>query len=118
MQTLLEWFRLNTSHLNLSDSNIEWKLFVKDHRKQLIATATTHVLSADEIELFRFRPNEYLNSINLTEDLTWIVLWLNQLNSPENFYNIRELIIPNYAYVNSLRETYRSVKSNLDKASI
>lgn len=116
--SLVDWIKKNYASYNLSDTDSEWRLFIKDHRQLIIKNSNMCFLDADDNELFRFRPKEFLEHNKIDPDILWIVLWINQIYNEIEFNNIKELFIPKIEYINSLYEQYRSFKANLQRSNI
>lgn len=116
--SLVDWIKKNYANYNLSDTNSEWRLFIKDHRQLIVENSSTYLLDADDNELYRFRPKEFLKANNIDPDIFWIVLWINQIYNEIEFNNIKELLIPRVEYIKSLYEQYRSFKANLQRSDI
>lgn len=83
-----------------------------------LENSTTYFLDANDNDIYRFRPKEFLKDNNIDPDILWIVLWINQIYNEIEFNNVKELIIPKIDYINSLYEQYRSFKANLQRSNI
>jgi len=107
--------RLRSLISEWSDSDHEWELYVKDHRELIIENSSTIQITADNMRKYQFRLETFLYDKNLDIDyrMTWIVLWLNQLNSNLDFVDLSSLIVPNRSYILRLYEKYRAFKSYL-----
>ena len=51
--SLVDWIKKNYANYNLSDTNSEWRLFIKDHRQLIVENSGTYLLDADDNELYK-----------------------------------------------------------------
>ena len=49
--SLVDWIKQNYASYNLSDTDSEWRLFIKDHRQLIVENSNTYFLDADDNEL-------------------------------------------------------------------
>jgi len=104
--------------LKYNNPEIEFILFLKDHRSTILSESTVRMLGPTENQLFRYRPKDYLRSINYDEQFDWYVLWLNQIKTVAEFNNIDYLYIPNPDTISSLYSIYRNYKSKCVGAEV
>lgn len=98
-------------------SDGDWVRFIADHRRNIIETASTHLIDNDDKNRFKYSLFEYLQEKQIDTRIMWIVQWLNDLPSQKDFINVSSIIIPNINYIENLYRSYRSYKANLKKES-
>ena len=92
----------------------EFELYMEDHRDLILANSEKKYLSIDEMELYRYRPIEYLLSLGYYISAVRYVLWLNQIKSNIEFKDIKYLYLPSESLItNILYPRFRSEASNL-----
>lgn len=109
---------LKTKASDFEDLDFEWRKFIQDHRRIILSKSTLQTLTVYESDKYKYRPEEYLESIGVNPGLAWIVLWINQIPNNEYFVDIEQLHIPDEKYINSLRQSYRSVRKELRASEI
>ena len=100
--------KLRAKEMNSVFIDPKWIIFVKDHRDNLIDNSTTINIEPETMFEYQYRPEDYLASINYPIMYTWIILWLNQIESNMEFKRIPHLILPNASYIQKLSEQYRT----------
>lgn len=80
-----------------------WVQYIKDHRYYLLTSSTKQSIPLSEMHNYRFRPREFVESKGYSGEMTWIILWLNQIPSSEDFVGYSELIFPDQSVINQLR---------------
>ena len=101
---------------DLDDSNPKWVMFIKDHYDLLLFNSTVYELTPDKMNIFKYRPRDLMVDLNLNPDITWVVLYLNNLQDVSDFVGIESLHIPSLDYINTLRtrfETYDTTTPEL-----
>lgn len=83
-----------------------WTQFVRDHRASLMATATARAITRDEQQTYRFRLVDLLRTLGYDHSVTWIVLWLNDLDGQSAFDGVDELTLPSDETLSSLYTSY------------
>jgi hypothetical protein len=106
---------LNSKSDNLQNSDTEWVLFIQDHRRYILEKCQVITLSNDEINLYDYRPEDFLTSKEYPTSCLWIFLWINQLENTEKFLNMKTLLLPNLAQLYNYRQEYETFKSELNK---
>lgn len=114
--SLIDYLKSEAS--DYADLDFEWRKFIQDHRRIILSKSTIRTLTVYESDKYKYRPEEYLESINVNPGITWIVLWINQIPNNEHFVDIEQLYIPKEKYLNSLRQSYRSVRKELRASEI
>lgn len=62
----------------------------------LLAKATVIEVRDYSARIFRYRLRDFLYESKIPLDMTWVIVWLNNLETEHNFKNTPRLIIPNY----------------------
>lgn len=114
--SLIEY--LQTKASDYADLDFEWRKFIQDHRRIILSKSTVRTLTVYETDKYKYRPEEYLEHINVDPGIAWIVLWINQIPNNEYFVDIEQLYIPDEKYLTSLRQSYRSVRKELRSSEI
>ena len=99
---------------NLDD--YEFRLFIQDHREQILAKCTTVVLTPNDQAKYKYRPRYYLYTNEYPPAADWVLLWINDFTGPMEFVKISKLKIPNWSMFEDLYELYRTIKSNHSEA--
>lgn len=97
--------------LSYNNPKREFVLFMEDHMQYLLKTSTTYYPDVNAQEIFRYRPHDYLREIGIRPELTWYVLWINQIRTTMEFTNIRKLIIPSMDAIKDLYSRYKNMMS-------
>lgn len=90
----------------MASSDAQWRHFLKDFRTKLIETGTYVYITAYDERVFRYRLKDYLLKISVPPDLSWIIIWLNNLETELNFVGVEKLVIPNYQEVARIRKLF------------
>ena len=104
--------------LKLNNPEREFILFLKDHRSVILKESTIQTLDASDNQLYRYRPKDYLKSINYDVNFEWYVLWINQIKTIAEFNNIDYLYLPNINTISNLYTIYRNYKSKCIGAEV
>jgi hypothetical protein len=100
-----------------SIEDLEYRLFLQDHKKELIDTAETVILSPNEMNQYKFRPWYFLLAKKHPPAAYWILLWLNNLTGPMEFVRLSTIYVPNFSVLEQLYTLYRTLSSELSRAS-
>ena len=100
---------------DFSDSDIEWKLFVKDHRDFILEKSTKITLTKEESFLYEHRLIDFLLFQRYPASMHWIVLWINGYENDEFFSDTTSIYVPDVAHMKALREDYKTYKAGLNK---
>lgn len=92
----------------IDDVDQAWVQYVKDHRSLLLDKATIERIEPNIMFTYRHRMPALLERLKYSASLTWIVMWLNQLNSPADVVGLTELIIPDKNQIEELSRDYAS----------
>lgn len=101
--------QLKTRKTNLLFTDTKWKLFLTDHRSELLQSCTSHMISSFHMRKYRYRLREYIAILNYPKEFIDIVLLLNDLPSEMEFKNLSCILLPNQLKVDELYEKYRTV---------
>lgn len=111
LATILD--RLNYKIDELGEADLEWRLYIRDHKKDILDKCITLTLSTDEQYRYEYRPEDVLIDNRLPISLIWILLWINQYPSTEHFYGFKTILIPNLSQIQIYRQDYLTFKSEL-----
>lgn len=97
----------------VSDDNGPWRQFVLDHLDWLSARSITFTISPEKMNLFRYDLKRYLkDELNRHEDITWVVLLLNDLGNDFAFDVPGTYLVPADSEVISLYHSHRTNTAN------
>lgn len=94
-----------------NQDDFEYRLYLQDHRATILASAQTVTIPPNAMAMYEYRPKEYLRSKGLPVAADWLVLWLNSIQDREHFKNLKELILPSLSTIETLYDTYRTLRS-------
>lgn len=100
-----------------ADTDIEWVLFVKDHRELLLETATLVTLSIDDLYQYKYRPGAFLRKNKHPLSTKWIFMWINMIPSDEYFGDTSEVYFVNLTELAELRRKFKTYRTTLNKLS-
>ena len=111
--------RLKRKVTNISPIDPDWVLFVIDHRSLILENSDLRIIHHENRWRYRFSIYEYLESVRRDYmQLAWIVLWLNQLGTSQDFVeDVKELYVPNLEYLQKLRKSFISSKTLFNQRS-
>lgn len=112
MATLSDRIRSYRDKYNNHDP--AWVHYVQDHRSILLASCTARIVVASEQIMYRYRLMDYLRSIHYDHTATWIVLYLNQLESERDFNNIDSILLPDLRTLATTYAQYKTYAANLE----
>lgn len=102
-----------TQSSTFSDDQGPWRQYILDHLDNIRKTSETFVLDGPLMNLYRFDLRRFLyDKMNRHEDLTWIVLLINDIPSELEFVNIDNLIVPTDSLITKLYHSYRTNVAN------
>ena len=90
----------------INDQDTAWRHFLKDFKSNILATAKQVQLTPFQQRIYKYRLRDYLRENNLPVDLTWIIIWLNQMETELNFFKKASLIIPDYQTIVKIRNMF------------
>lgn len=106
---------ISSDQTNLSNQDPEWVLFIEDHRRFLVQESDLVILSSDEVNIYDYRPEDFLRDRSYPASVLWIFLWINQISSPEKYVDKSKVYLPSLTQIQNLRYEYESFKAELDK---
>ena len=95
-----------------------WVQYVKDHRNFVRNNSIITLISPEESFVYRYRPESYLHSKGMDISKSWIMLWINQINSLSNFINLEYLIIPSDEYLAELKREFSNFQNSVQNQNI
>lgn len=90
-----------------------WIQFLKDHRRRIVATSSTLSMDPNIVNSYRYHLTDLLKEYKIDSNISWMVMWLNQLDGAWEVIDIEELIIPSKTEIESLWDKYKSYKNKL-----
>lgn len=104
--SLADRLRAKVNPLDLYDT--DWRVFVEDHKENIIANSTLHTVDIEDLVSYLYQPTEYLQDIVQVDiRLVGICRYINELVSDVAFdRTISQLYIPDFNYLRNLRSTY------------
>ena len=109
METYAE--RLVSQLTDYQSTDPLWIRFIKDHRDQLLASATTVEIDAGVMHSFKYQLGELLDEYKVNRDYTWIVLWLNQIKGEWEVNSLSSILVPSDTELQTLLDKYKSLLS-------
>ncbi len=108
--------RLATNQDELSNADIDWVQYVKDHRSTLMDSSIKITVPANIMFTNRYRMGALLVALGHRPNIAWVVMWLNQLRDNNDIDALDDLIVPNLERLRSLHQQYKSFKAKKDNA--
>ena len=112
----LELTKQNTDSNNLSDTDPEWRIFIKDHRYHILENSTVIYLTRSDMVRYDNKLKWFIEDKGLDKSMYWIVLEINNIDTEWDFTNIDRIVFPDSENIRSLRKQYRQFRNNLNKA--
>lgn len=106
METLSE--RLAKQSDPYSSDDQEWVQFIKDHRVEILKKSELVSIDPDTMAMYKYRPEEFLDSLNRSRALSWIMLWINNIRSAHHFVGLSSIAIPDRGHIDNLKRLYRT----------
>lgn len=95
----------------INDIDSKWRNFVKDFRNQLLLSVSVIDLTPYHELIFRYRLRDLLYEAKLSEDIAWIVVWINDMKNESDFKDKTRLLIPEYNLLTRIRNLYDGSKT-------
>lgn len=108
MNSLTNTLNLRMNKYSCNDG--AWVQFVRDHHETIRAQALLIPISLEDQMKYQYRLREFLKDKGYDVELDWMVMWLNQIPSGQDFTGISNLIIPPLTMISELRSKYETVK--------
>lgn len=116
LKTLSDKLNNKVSNEGLDDTDPEWQLFIKDHRKQILEESTIMYLNGSQMGRYEYHLRWFLEDNKINTDLIWIILELNNVKMETEFVNLDKLYIPDRSMLITLRKKYIQFKRVLKEA--
>ena len=107
---------LNDLSLPYGNDDKDWVQFVKDHWTYLHANSDVHIISPAVMQDMRYTPEIYVVSKGLHVSATWIVLYINQIKSANDFIGLTSIKLPTLDALNFLIGEYEKFKARIGEA--
>lgn len=109
----------NKNNDNFYPNDNSWVQYVKDHRSEILSSATYTEIDPNVSHECRYSINSYLTEINVPVSIGWIVLWINQLDSDMRFDGtISNLYMPSIDTISKLQREYITVSKMQQKQGV
>lgn len=95
-----------------SNYDLEWVQFVKDHFYHIKRKATLVELDPFKHNSLKYRMADFLAENNIPTEMAWIVLFINQLGSDNDFHDINVMLVPDVSDIKHLREVFNTIRSH------
>ena len=100
-----------------SVEDLEYRLYIQDHKKDILDKAVIVTLDANAMARYKYRPRFFLYDKGYPHTSDWLFLWLNDLTGPMSFKNLTHVFVPNYSQIEQLYTTYRTLESTMKRAT-
>ena len=95
-----------------SNYDLDWVQFVKDHYDHIKRKSTVVQLNPFRHNSLKYRLTDFLADNNIPREMAWIVLFINQLGSENEFCELNVLMIPDTSDIAHLRDVFDTVQSH------
>ena len=94
-----------------------WRQYIRDHFNEIKEKATTIAVNPNDARKYCYSVEAYLYNQDLPKSISWIVMWLNQLDSNMHFdKDIQSIMIPNMDQLIQYRLQYGTTRVQRHKA--
>lgn len=100
----------------LDDTDEEWELFIKDHRKHILEKSTVVFLTNELMTRYEYHLRWFLEDNRIETDMYWIIMYINNIKMESEFFNIDRLYIPDINHIKELRKQFNIFKKMLNSA--
>jgi hypothetical protein len=100
----------------LDDTDEEWELFIKDHRKHILERSTVVFLTNELMTRYEYHLRWFLEDNRIETDMYWIIMYINNIKMESEFFNIDRLYIPDINHIKELRKQFNIFKKMLNSA--
>jgi hypothetical protein len=104
MSTFAERLKENLSPLENTDP--AWIKYVKDHRGVILESVVVQTIPPEKMHPNKYRCSSLLHELGYDEALSWIVIWLNQIDNNRNFIDLVSIKIPDIETIKTLRAQF------------
>lgn len=112
----MEQYSLHSAYASIlssySNYDREWVQFIKDHYYHIKNKSTIVELNPYRHNTLQFRLADFLAENNIPTEMSWIVLFVNQLGSDAEFTDLTYLILPDVSDIKQLRDTFDTLRSH------
>lgn len=113
MSTLIDEINtINTRYNRYNASDPNWRQYVIDHRQLILNNSTDIPVDPNLMNTYTYRIRDFLTKINTDPAIDWIVLYINQLFTNENFVDVKKLFIPSVSFIDKLYMQYQTNITN------
>lgn len=99
-----------------NESDLEYRLYLQDHRPQILASCEKKIITTNEMAVYEYRPKEFLYANNFPVAAWWVVLWINNINGQHHFFKLKEILLPSLSLIEDLYQQYRTLRSQWNNA--
>lgn len=100
----------------LDDTDVEWELFIKDHRRHILERSTIIYLTNDLMTRYEYHLRWFLEDNRIDTNMYWIIMYINNIKMESEFVNIDRLYIPDINQIKELRKQFNIFKKMLTNA--
>ena len=90
----------------------EWMQYVTDHYQYLRDTASVHQIQPTDMNTYKYRLGDYLIDKGFDKHTEWIIMLINQINSPMEFINREQMLIPSNKILSEMRGQFDTYMAN------
>lgn len=116
---IMSQYSLHTAYATIlssySNYDLEWVQFIKDHFYHIKQRSTLVELDPFKHNSLKYRMSDFLMENNIPTEMSWIVLFINQLGSDSDFHDITTMLIPDVTDIKHLREVFDTIKSHKNR---
>lgn len=94
--------------MKYNPSDVRWVQFIQDHKNYLTSKSEVIVISKNIMNLYKYRPMDFLNYLKVQYDLCWIILYINNILDPMNFINKNFIYKPTTKTITDLKTKYNT----------
>lgn len=91
----------------------KWVQYVRDHRQFLLKASVARTITSEDMFIYQYRLADYLRKLHQDPSSTWIVMYLNQIDSDVNFMNLTSILVPDITELSNMYAQYETFASNL-----
>ena len=116
LRTLIKHIK-NTSSESFWPFEEGWRQYIKDHYNEIKEKAITIAVDPNDARKYCYSVEAYLIEQNVPRSVSWIVMWLNQLDSSMHFdKDIQSMLIPDMDQLKQYRMQYSTIRVQRNKA--
>ncbi len=94
-----------------------WRQYIRDHFNEIKEKATTIAVDPNDARKYCYSVEAFLDYQRIPRSISWIVMWLNQLDSNMHFdKDIQSMLIPNMDQLRQYRLQYSTTRVQRYKA--